>query len=325
LAELCLEHGIKDLFLAHHQHDQAETVLLQLLRGAGVAGLSGMPEQRILNTKDQAITLWRPLLGQSRTQLESYAKTHKLKWIEDPSNHNTNFRRNAIRKQIIPRLAKIQPEAIANLARSAQLLAESQKLLDRLAILDGKAILQANTLNLKPLLILAKQDLPAANNLIRYWLKLNKLSMPSQERLQSWWQDLLKVKADASLEWTHDEASIRLWRGILQVATTPTGQWIFISIPVTSNKLGLPMAFVKNAREQGLIAGRPRLGSEKFQIKPNSPRKTLKKLFQEADVPPWERQAPLLYIGDELIAVAGVGVSYPHLLGSGKRVMPKWA
>ena len=85
------------------------------------------------------------------------------------------------------------------------------------------------------------------------------------------------------------------------------------------------MAFVKNAREQGLIAGRPRLGSEKFQIKPNSPRKTLKKLFQEADVPPWERQAPLLYIGDELIAVAGVGVSYPHLLGSGKRVMPKWA
>lgn len=325
LAELCLEHGIKDLFLAHHQHDQAETVLLQLLRGAGVAGLSGMPEQRILNTKDQAITLWRPLLGQSRTQLESYAKTHKLKWIEDPSNHNTNFRRNAIRKQIIPRLAKIQPEAIANLARSAQLLAESQKLLDRLAILDGKAILQANTLNLKPLLILAKQDLPAANNLIRYWLKLNKLSMPSQERLQSWWQDLLKVKADASLEWTHDEASIRLWRDILQVATTPTGQWIFISIPVTSNKLGLPMAFVKNAREQGLIAGRPRLGSEKFQIKPNSPRKTLKKLFQEADVPPWERQAPLLYIGDELIAVAGVGVSYPHLLGSGKRVMPKWA
>lgn len=325
LAELCVEHGIKDLFLAHHQHDQAETVLLQLLRGAGVAGLSGMPEQRIMHSDSAAITLHRPLLKQSRNELEAYAKAHKLQWIEDPSNHNTHFRRNAIRKQIIPKLAKIQPEAIANLARSAELLAESQKLLDRLALQDGTAILLANTLNLKPLLLLAKKDLPAANNLMRYWLKTNGLAMPSQERLESWWRDLYKVKADASLEWLHDEASIRLWRGILQVATTTLGEWIFKSVPTKSEELGLPEQFVKEAQKQGLIFMRERKGSEKIQIKPNSPRKSLKNLFQEADVPPWERQAPLLYIGDELIAVVGIGVSYPRLVTSGKRVMPNWA
>jgi len=324
LVELCIEHEIKDLLLAHHQNDQAETVLLQLLRGAGVAGLSGMPHDRILHAQNQEITLWRPLLNQSRQELEIYAKKNKLKWVEDPSNQNTRYRRNAIRKDIIPKLEKIQPGAIANLARSADLLAQSQALLDRLAKHDGKNILRGKTLVLTPLLILAQADKPAANNLIRYWLRLNGLAMPSQERLESWWQDLKKVKADSSLEWQHDEASIRLWRGVLQVASCNDGHWVFRDVPVRSKLLGLPTAWVKEAQERGLIEERQRMGSEKIQVKPNSPRKSLKNLFQEFDVPPWERQAPLLYINDELIAVPGVGVSYPRLLASGKRVLPNW-
>lgn len=325
LTELCIEHEIEDLLLAHHQNDQAETILLQLLRGSGVAGLSGMPEQRISITDGKSITLWRPLLNQSRSELEAYALQHKLKWIEDPSNQNTRYRRNAIRKDILPRLAKIQPEAIANLARSAELLAQSQKLLDRLAKQDGKNILSSATLKLAPLLVLAGQDLPAANNLMRYWLKSNGLAMPSQERLDAWWQDLQGVKQDSNLEWLHDQVSIRLWRGILQMALPDSGNWMFRPIPVRSKALGLPAAWVDEAQQQGLVVERQREGAEKIQIKPRSPRRTLKNLFQESDVPPWERQAPLLYIGDELIAVAGVGVSYPHLVSSGKRVIPEWS
>ena len=324
LVELCIEHGIKDLLLAHHQNDQAETVLLQLLRGAGVAGLSGMPQDRILHAQNQEITLWRPLLNQSRQELETYANKNKLKWVEDPSNQNTRYRRNAIRKDIIPKLEKIQPGAIANLARSADLLAQSQALLDRLAKHDGKNILRGKNLTLAPLLILAKADKSAVNNLIRYWLRLNGLTMPSQERLESWWQDLQKVKVDSSLEWQHDEVSIRLWRGVLQVATSNLGYWIFKEIPVRSKSLGLPTAWVKEAQERGLLEERQRIGSEKIQVNPSSPRKSLKNLFQECDVPPWERQAPLLYINDELIAVAGVGVSYRHLVLIGKRVLPQW-
>ncbi len=325
LTELCIEHGVEVLLLAHHQNDQAETILLQLLRGSGVAGLAGMPEQRINTADGRSITLWRPLLNQSRADLEAYAKKFKLKWVEDPSNQNTRYRRNAIRKEIIPRLEKIQPGAISNLARSADLLAQSQLLLDRLAMLDGKDIILGPTLKLKPLLALAKLDKPAANNLMRYWLRMSNLAMPSQERLESWWKDLISVKQDSSLEWQHDEVSIRLWRGVLQVANPASGNWVFRSIPTRSKLLGLPEAMVSEAQQRGSVEYRQRQGAEKIQIKPNTPRKTLKNLFQESDVPPWERQAPLLYINDELIAVAGVGLSYPHLVPIGKRVLPEWS
>jgi tRNA(Ile)-lysidine synthase len=324
LTELCHEHDIHDLLLAHHQNDQAETVLLQLLRGAGVAGLSGMPLQRLNTVDGHSISLWRPLLNQSRAELEAYAKQHKLKWIEDPSNQNLRYRRNAIRKDIIPRLEKIQPGATANLARSAELLADSQVLLDRLAMQDGMDMLQGLTLKLRPLLKLHQSDKPASNNVMRYWLKLNQLAMPSQERLESWWKDLLMLKQDSSLEWQHDDRSIRLWRGILQVAHIQIGEWVFKEIAPRSKLLGLPAAWVSEAQQRGLIEHRQRLGAEKIQIKSHGPRKTLKNLFQESDTPPWERQANLLYINDELIAVAGVGVSYPHLVATGNRVLPQW-
>ena len=323
LADLCEEYGIEDLLLAHHQNDQAETVLLQLMRGSGVAGLSGMPQAREF-TANQNLTIWRPLLNQSRKELEAYAKHHKLKWIEDPSNQDRKYRRNAIRKDIIPKLEKIQPEALANMARSADLLGEAQTLLNRLAQQDGKSILNKDQLKLAPLLALTKDDLPAANNVLRYWLQTQQLAMPSQERLQAWWRDLAKVKADAKLEWLHDDRKIYLWRGALQVGSAEEGRWTLKVLPSNSKQLGLPADWVKNAQENNQITLRERLGSEKIQIKPKTPRKTLKNLYQEADVPPWERQAPLLCIGGELIAVAGIGLSYPHLVSSGKRVLPVW-
>lgn len=325
LTDLCVEHGIDDLLLAHHQNDQAETILLQLLRGSGVTGLSGMPLHRKNIDGGRSISLWRPLLNQSRAELEAYAKQHQLKWVEDPSNQNTRYRRNAIRKDIIPRLEKIQPGAIANLSRSADLLAQSQTLLDRLARHDAQGILDNKHLKLMPLLVLLKADKPAANNLMRYWLKLNGLNMPSQERLESWWRDLMAVKRYAVLEWQHDGVSIHLWRGALQVANVMSGQWVFKDIPARSKLLGFPSAWVIEAQEQGLVEEKQRQGAEKIQIKPNTPRKTLKNLFQESDMPPWERQAPLLYIHGQLLAVAGLGVSYPHLVATGKRVLPVWS
>ncbi len=328
LAELCADHGVQDLLLAHHLNDQAETVLLQLLRGSGVAGLAGMSEARELKYGNTAITLWRPLIAQSKAELEAYAKTNKLKWVEDPSNQNTQYRRNAIRKDIIPRLEKIQPDAIANLARTANILGQSQTLLDRLAKQDGKSIIDKSGLKVMLLMTLAENDLPAANNVVRYWLKTHGLAMPSQERLCAWWKDLFSAKKDAQLEWLHDECKIRLWRGVLQVAderaSEQAGEWVFKRVNAKSKTPGLPAQWVAEALNNGLVEVRPRLGSEKIQIKPNSPRKSLKNLFQEGDIPPWQRQAPLLFISQKLIAVAGVGVSYPHLVHSGPRVLPEW-
>ena len=325
LTELCAEHGVEDLLLAHHQNDQAETVLLQLLRGAGVAGLAAMSEVRELKNGSTKIYLWRPLIQQSRAELEAYAKANKLKWIEDPSNQDIQYRRNAIRKQIIPRLEKIQPDTVANLARSAKVLAEAQSLLDRLAKQDGSAVIEQSGLRVQPLLILAKKDLPAANNLVRYWLKSHGLAMPSQERLASWWKDLAAVKSDAQLEWLHDGLKLRLWRGLIKVSQEQVGEWVFKKLPTSSKALGLPVKWVKEAQKNGLMTLQPRAGAEKIQVKPSTPRRSLKNLFQEGDIPPWQRQAPLLFIDGELIAVAGIGVSYPHLVATGPRVLPEWS
>jgi tRNA(Ile)-lysidine synthase len=332
LTELCAYHGVEDLLLAHHQNDQAETVLLQLLRGAGVAGLSSMPESRTLATSAEqtsSITLWRPLLRLSRDELEAYAREHKLKWIEDPSNRSSKYRRNAIRKSILPKLESIQSGATANLARSADMLAQAQQLLDRLAQQDGKKIhnTKTNTLSVQPLLALNASDPAAANNVLRHWLKAAGLKMPSYERLQAWWLDLQQARSDAKLEWLHDECSIRLWRGQLQIgasAKPEEGEWTFISVPTGSAQGGLPAAWITKSKKAGAVELRERSGAERLQVSASGPRKTLKNLYQENAVPPWQRQAPLLYIDGELIAVAGVGVSYPHLVCTGRRLLPEW-
>lgn len=335
LIELCAYHGIEDLLLAHHQNDQAETVLLQLMRGAGVAGLSGMPESRSLATsmgQASSITLWRPLLHLRREELEAYAREHQLKWIEDPSNRSSKYRRNAIRKSILPKLESIQAGATANLARSAELLAQAQQLLDRLAQQDGKKMHnpKSNTLSVQPLLALNVSDPAAANNVLRYWLKVAGLTMPSHERLQAWWLDLQQVRSDAKLEWQHDECSIRLWRGQLQISASAQpeeneqSEWTFVSIPSRSTQGGLPAAWIAKAKKVGSIEFRERSGAERLQVTASGPRKTLKNLYQENAVPPWQRQAPLLYIDGELIAVAGAGVSYPHLVYTGRRMVPEW-
>lgn len=332
LTELCVYHGIEDLLLAHHQNDQAETVLLQLLRGAGVAGLSSMPESRILRrSAEQAnsITLWRPLLRLSRDELEAYAREHKLKWIEDPSNRSSKYRRNAIRKSVLPKLESIQPGATANLARSAELLAQAQLLLDRLAQQDGKKIHnpKSNALSVQPLLALNTANPVAANNVLRYWLKVAGLTMPSHERLQAWWLDLQQARSDAKLEWLHDECSIRLWRGQLQIgaaAKPEAGEWTFVSVPAGSAQGGLPAAWITKSKKAGAVEFRQRSGAERLQVTASGPRKTLKNLYQENAVPPWQRQAPLLYIDGDLIAVAGAGISYPHLVYTGRRLLPQW-
>ncbi len=353
LDAMCAQHQLEHLLLAHHQNDQAETVLLQLLRGAGVAGLAAMPahkEQIITNQTSKqpskqktkqakpqhTIQIWRPLLEQNRKQLEAYAKQQRLNWIEDPSNQDTRYRRNAIRKKILPELEQMQEGAITNLARSAQWLAQAQTLLDQLAKEDAKSITSNHHLKITALQTLKASDPARANNLLRYWIKQQQLGMPSNERLQAWWRDLETLRRDAKLEWSHDGVKIRAWRDTLQIERTnlnthkanqtnpatkqTTGEWIFVPIAQNSTQAGLPEQWLKSAT----IETRARSGGERLKIKPNTPSKSLKNLYQEAGVPPWQRQIPLLFINDELIAVEGLGVSITHLSTQGKRLWPEW-
>jgi tRNA(Ile)-lysidine synthase len=179
LTQMCQAHKIQDLLLAHHLDDQAETVLIQLMRGAGLPGLSAMPQVK----SKELIHLWRPFLNMRRKDLETYAKEHQLTWIEDPSNQDESYRRNAIRKTILPTLEKFQEGAIENLSRSAKHLSEAQELLNQLADIDLGLMEVKEGLSKSNLIRLYKTSQARATNALRRWLSKNGLAYPSEERL----------------------------------------------------------------------------------------------------------------------------------------------
>jgi len=330
LSEMCEAHHIQDLLLAHHLDDQAETVLIQLMRGAGVAGLSAMPPVKAHHIAPNIIHLWRPFLNLRRGELEAYAKEHQLTWIEDPSNQDESYRRNAIRQSILPALEKHQPGATENLARSAKHLANAHELLNQLADIDLGLIETKEGLSKTNLVRLYKTNQARASNALRRWLHKNQLAYPSEERLTAWWSELLHARVDSNLQWEHDQKVIRLWRGQLTMTQDLNaqeqieGEWVFKKVPANSQKPGIAKERFETAKQKGLINTMAREGGEKFKVDAKRPRKSLKNLYQEANIPPWQRNAPLLYIGEELVAVAGIGISADWQTTEGPRISPEW-
>ena len=336
LSEMCEAHNIQDLLLAHHLDDQAETVLIQLMRGAGLPGLSAMPQVK----SNELIHLWRPFLNMRRKDLEIYAKEHQLTWIEDPSNQDESYRRNAVRKSILPSLEKFQKGAIENLARSAKHLGEAQGLLNQLADIDLGLIETKEGLSKTNLIRLYKTSQARATNALRRWLSKNGLAYPSEERLTAWWSELMQARIAAQLQWSHDQCVIRLWRGHLSITQGLSaqvkekekekekgineGEWTFKKVPSNSKKPGIAKDRFDKAKQKGLINTMAREGGEKFKVDLKRPRKSLKNLYQEAAIPPWQRDVPLLYIGEELVAVAGIGISADWQTTEGPRISPEW-
>lgn len=330
LSEMCEAHHIQDLLLAHHLDDQAETVLIQLMRGAGVAGLSAMPLVKAHHITQNIIHLWRPFLNLRRIELEAYAKEHQLTWIEDPSNQDESYRRNATRQSILPALEKHQPGATENLARSAKHLANAHELLNQLADIDLGLIETKEGLSKTNLVRLYKTNQARASNALRRWLHKNQLAYPSEERLTAWWSELLHARVDSNLQWEHDQKLIRLWRGQLTMTQDlnaqekTEGEWVFKKVPANSQNPGIAKERFETAKQKGLINTMVREGGEKFKVDAKRPRKSLKNLYQEANIPPWQRNAPLLYIGEELVAVAGIGISADWQTTEGPRISPEW-
>ncbi len=325
LTQMCQAHNIQDLLLAHHLDDQAETVLIQLMRGAGLPGLSAMPQVK----SKELIHLWRPFLNMRRKDLEIYAKEHQLTWIEDPSNQDESYRRNAIRKSILPTLEKFQEGAIENLSRSAKHLGEAQELLNQLADIDLGLMEAKEGLSKTNLIRLYKTSQARATNALRRWLSKNGLAYPSEERLTAWWSELQQTRPDSKLQWEHDQQLIRLWRGHLTItqeanSSEMMGEWTFKKIPANSKKPGIAKDRFEKAKKKGLINTMAREGGEKFKVDSKRPRRSLKNLYQEAAIPPWQRDVPLLYIGEDLVAVAGIGISADWQTTEGPRISPEW-
>jgi len=324
------------VLLAHHQEDQAETVLLQLLRGAGPRGLSGMAEESVLG---EGFKL-RPLLGCSRAQLLAIAEQYALSWIEDPSNVSTDFDRNFLRQSLIPQLRQRWPGLSKSLSRSAALCGEADQLIELMAMQDLNTVLVSNTENksVPPfettgLYIPALLTLPIErrHNVLRRWCRLKDLPLPALVHLQGIDNTVLAAREDAQplLQWPGAEARRYQQRLFLaRPLSTPQtldqswdlarplnlGDGRYLVAQPASGR-GLAREFVLSAPLRVSF----REGGEQIQPQGDSHTRTLHKLFQRAGVPPWERdRIPLLWQGKQLLAVVGYWLAAACVAGDGE-------
>ncbi|MCX7120657.1 MAG: tRNA lysidine(34) synthetase TilS [Gammaproteobacteria bacterium] len=205
------------LLTAHNANDQAETFLLQALRGAGPKGLSAMPIKKKLGEG----FLIRPLLHFTRDDLESYAKENNLKWIEDDSNVDIKFNRNYLRHEIFPVLKKRFPAVMENFSRSSRLMAEQEAIIADIAKDDLKTVQKrgrepsrdfCDALDLKQLLLLSESR---QRLVLREWFRQNNLRMPNEKHLKQIQKDVLNAAPDAHPVFQLGDLVLLRERGVL--------------------------------------------------------------------------------------------------------------
>ena len=301
------------ILLAHHEDDQAETMLLQMLRGSGVKGLSAMAMH------DEGKRYLRPLLDVTRAELLEFAQARQIEWIEDESNTDVGYDRNYCRHHILPVIEQRFPAARHTLARSAGHMAEAAVLLDELAELDAVQCIQDGQLHTEGLKRLSE---PRARNLLRWWLSGHGLQMPGSLRLQEMLRQLLNAGPDAGIRITLGPGVwLRRYRQLACVESECLSQPLDMEWhgePEVRLPDGTRLLFEQKAGE-GLAVQRlgidrlrirHRQGGERYKPQFRRPTRTLKHLLQEAGIPPWQRESlPLLYWDKQLAVVPGIGIA----------------
>ncbi|MCS5708379.1 tRNA lysidine(34) synthetase TilS [Candidatus Berkiella cookevillensis] len=316
---------VGDLVLtAHSEEDQAETVLLNLLRGTGLRGLSGIHLHSDLGKG----SLLRPMLTVSRKSIMRYAAHFNLRWIEDESNLNLQFKRNLIRKNLLPVLDSVNPTAAHQLAKCARLAFESQMLLeeylhhDLQEILDGQLRLELNGL--------VKHAIPKRKALLRLWIKNADIPLPTEKKLMDILVQVFTAAQDKNptIQWKGGE--IRRYQNKLFLKSISDKQLVS-SVPATQQPLtwylGRPLALAQGqvwrsipTRGKGLALKHFSLNpsltvafrqeGERCQLAGKNHTQSLKQLFQTLKIPPWERDSvPLFYHDGQLISVGDYCVS----------------
>jgi len=323
------------IVLAQHQDDQAETVLLQLLRGAGVKGVAAMPAARA-DTRRADLQFLRPWLSVPRAEIERYAAARGLDWVQDDSNDDTYYLRNFLRKQVMPLIETRVPAYRATLARAAAQAAEAAGLLDALAESDVKDALVDDTLALAALRGLSQAR---ARNALRYFLATRGLRMPDARRLDEALRQALHAKNDARVCVDLGAHGLRRYRDCLHVVPRQPA----LAADCAASWLGEPRVAIagwgvlrmQRRRGTGIdlhklsaqpVTLRPRLGGETLQPHAGRPRRPVKDLLQMCAVPPWQRERlPFLWSGERLVWVAGLGVDCAFHAAAGEPgVLPCW-
>jgi tRNA(Ile)-lysidine synthase len=328
------------VLLAHHGEDQAETFLLQALRGAGAAGLSAMPAQAVRS----GITWCRPWLEQPRSAIEAYVRRHRLTWVEDDSNTDARFARNRLRTQVWPVLRQAFPDAAHALGDAARWAQDAAACLAALAQADLAAVQEPvatgraggepeHALNLTALFELGA---PRGRNALRAWLQARLGHAAPAALVQRLW---LELPHPGPARWAAGPAGeLRRYRGRLRWAAAVPPAWAE-AMPAAGPGLELQVMqpgpvpvpqwggtlVVRPVQEGGVALAalrqlqlRPRQGGEQFQCHAGSTPRSLKKQYQALGVPAWERGGPLVYGGGHLLFVPGLGMDARALAGRGE-------
>jgi tRNA(Ile)-lysidine synthase len=331
LADL-LEPG--DLLLtAHHRDDQAETLLLALLRGAGVRGLAAMPEVAALG----AGRLVRPLLPFGRADLLAYARARGLGWVDDPSNLDLDLDRNWLRHRILPLVAERWPAVGRNLARSAGHCAEAAALVDRLAAGEVARLAGQRTGTLS-VAALRGLDPPLCRAVLRHWMRGRGLPVPDTRHLARVLDEVLPARPDAAPLVAWSGCEVRRYRddlfALAPLPPAPVGVDLTwerspLDLPGGLGRLHLRDAGGRELAPEVLGYGllRVRFGVAGVHCRPvgGVHHRTLKHLYQEAGVPPWLRgHVPLVFFEGRLMAVGDLWVCGEDSTWSGREVRLEW-
>lgn len=332
------------LLMAHHADDQAETLLLRLLRGTGATGLEGIPQQRAFASG----IIWRPLLGFSRSALEIYAGQQALHWVEDESNADSRYGRNFLRNNIFPLLNERWPDFALRWQQTATQVAETNYLSD-LAVQQVFPSLQPRPEKSGASIsvsVLQQYSLAERNALLRYWSELLGLDAPGAQPLAILHQHLQQAQPDHNFELCWGGAVLKrfqqrlylysndVWQN-LQTVTAGEGRMWDLStasehrVPVFAgmqlcfeavNAAGADVCLAAHYQHVRIVR---RQGGERSHPHYRAHSQTLKKLLQASDIEPWWRdQIPLLFSEDgQLLAVGDLWVEKSAMAAIGE---PGW-
>ncbi|MDJ0699790.1 MAG: tRNA lysidine(34) synthetase TilS [Woeseiaceae bacterium] len=305
------------LVSAHHRDDQAETVLLNLMRGSGPAGLAGIQPVRRFSSG----WLVRPLLDVAREDLQAYATRHSLEWLVDPSNLDQQFDRNYLRHEVLPRFESRWPDAANRIRRSAKLAGEAAGLLRELAEMDAQAF--GDRPDRLPIDALIALQPARQRNVLRHIIFELGLPLPGATHLRQIIDEVVHAREDAQplVAWPggrarrHDKKLYLLPADDLQAKPKSglrfTGDKLALGGGLGKLRLrtGVPTGLSDAVIEAGLEL-RFRVGGEKIRPTGQEHTRKVKKLLQEENIVPWMRdRIPLLFAGDELVAVADLWVA----------------
>lgn len=321
------------LLFAQHRNDQLETVLLQLFRGAGLKGLSGMPAAIEFSSG----MLLRPLLDVNQEDITQYAQQNNLQWIEDPSNQDMQFDRNYLRQKVIPLLEQRWSGIDTTVSRVAKHCAEAQAVISESAKEKMLVLYHSDKQSLSISGLLAYNDL-TQQWIIREWMSYLGMRMPSQKVMSAILRDILLARQEANPVIRHDGYNIQRYRDNLYSESErkkPDLSQIIcwaehkksLSLPDNGELIleGAEQGIAKYVWQQGRILVKYRQGGEKIALANRTGRHSLKKLYQEAAIAPWRRDViPLIYINGELAAIAGYWVSADFYVQSGDCVSLLW-